>query len=52
MGGSGDQYKIGYLGGLLKSTISPATRTRFRFYNPLPSFFDKSWRPGEIEEAE
>jgi hypothetical protein len=20
-----------------------------RFYNPLPSFFDKSWRPGEIE---
>ncbi|RZT42127.1 DUF1254 domain-containing protein [Cupriavidus agavae] len=22
-----------------------------RFYNPLPSFFDKSWRPGEIEEA-
>lgn len=20
-----------------------------RFYNPLPAFFDKSWRPGEIE---
>lgn len=20
-----------------------------RFYNPLPAFFDKSWRPGEVE---
>jgi hypothetical protein len=20
-----------------------------RFYNPLPSFFDKTWRPSEIE---
>lgn len=20
-----------------------------RLYNPLPAFFDKSWRPGEIE---
>jgi hypothetical protein len=23
--------------------------TILRFYNPLPPFFDKSWRPGEIE---
>jgi hypothetical protein len=22
-----------------------------RFYNPLPSFFDKTWRPSEIEPA-
>jgi len=23
-----------------------------RLYSPLEPFFDKSWRPGEIEEAE
>ncbi len=23
--------------------------TVIRFYNPLPSFFDKTWRPSEIE---
>jgi hypothetical protein len=23
----------------------------FRLYNPLPAFFDKSWRPSEIEEV-
>jgi hypothetical protein len=22
-----------------------------RFYNPMPSFFDKTWRPGEIEPS-
>ncbi|SFU18141.1 Uncharacterized conserved protein [Sedimentitalea nanhaiensis] len=26
--------------------------TILRLYSPLPSFFDKSWRPGEIEPAE
>ena len=25
--------------------------TVIRFYNPLPSFFDKTWRPSEIEPA-
>ncbi|MEV7566568.1 DUF1254 domain-containing protein [Streptomyces tanashiensis] len=25
--------------------------TILRFYSPLPSFFDKSWQPGEIEPA-
>jgi hypothetical protein len=25
--------------------------TLLRLYSPLPSFFDKSWRPGEIEPA-
>jgi len=23
--------------------------TALRFYNPLPSFFDKTWRPSAIE---
>ena len=23
--------------------------TVIQFYNPLPSFFDKTWRPSEIE---
>ena len=26
--------------------------TLLRLYSPLPSFFDKSWRPSEIEQVE
>jgi hypothetical protein len=26
--------------------------TILRLYSPLPSFFDKSWRPGEIEAVD
>jgi hypothetical protein len=25
--------------------------TALRLYSPLQSFFDKTWRPGEIEEV-
>ena len=34
-----------------KSEVSPGKGwwTILRLYNPLQSFFDKSWRPSEIE---
>jgi len=39
-------------GNWIKTDPERAWFALLRFYNPLPAFFDKSWRPGEIELVE
>jgi len=38
-------------GNWVQTTPGKGWWTILRFYSPLPSFFDKRWRPGEIEEV-
>ena len=41
----------GKAGNWLQTIPGKGWFTVIRFYNPLPSFFDKTWRPSEIEPA-